>query len=326
MGSRKLIALSAIVLFIAVVPAQSQEQIKISGLFYMDYEYTAASPDTSKEGDHGFRYRRLYLTTDYKISDKFSGRARLEAQTSRISAGKPIVFVKDLWLKWKGALGDGHDVVFGVQSPPSFTVSEKAWGYRSLARTIMDRNVVVISRDFGVQMKGTFGKDSPVGYGLMFGNNSGVLGETDKSKRLYGQLSWVPLDKVTLTGGADYAASEDRNSVTTNLFASYNAGVVRVGVEGYYRVTDVKVAETNDTNLGVSVWFVAKASKKVELVGRLDRVDREISQTDLSETFVLAGIAFVPDKNVRFIPNVWISDFSTSDPTVLPRVTLHADF
>lgn len=320
------IAISVILLLGGATIAQGQSQIKISGLFYMDYEYLIASPDSGAAGENGFRYRRLYLTTDYKISDKFSGRARLEAQTSRLSGGKPIAFVKDLWLKWKGALGEGHDLIFGVQSPPAFATSEKLWGYRSVARTIMDRNAIVFSRDFGIQLKGKFGKDSPIGYAVMFANNSVVIGETDKSKRLYGQLSWTPSKKITLTGGADYAAGPDRNAIETNAFAAYNAGVVRVGIEGYYRSAEVKDVDKKDTNLGISVWAVAKASEKFELVGRVDRVVRESLRDIPDETFVLVGVAFVPDKNVRFIPNLWISEFTGSDPDVLGRLTIHADF
>lgn len=306
--------------------AQGHSDVKISGLFYMDYEYVASSPDSSNEGSHGFRYRRMYLTADYKISDRFGGRARLEAQTSRLTEGRPFAFVKDLWLKWKNALGDGHNLIFGVQSAPVFVVSETAWGYRSLARTIMDRTDVVFSRDFGVQLKGTFGKDGPLGYAVMFGNNSGVLGETDKSKRLYGQISWAASKNIVFTGGADYAAFEDRNAINTNAFASYDAGVVRVGLEGYYRVTDVSGVNKNYTKLGVSVWAIAKVNEKVELIGRFDRVYSRFLDVDIEETFIVAGVAFFPDKNVRFIPNIWASTFSSLDPIVLGRMTIHADF
>jgi len=314
--------------------ARAQSQIELSGLFYMDYEYIAASSDSGSVGDNGFRYRRVYLTTDFEISEEFSGRARLEAQTSRLSAGKPLAFVKDLWLKWKGALGEGHDAVFGVQSPPSFTASEKAWGYRSLERSIMDRNGAVGSRDFGVQLKGQFAKDGQVGYGIMFGNNSSVIGETNRGKRLYGQLSWTPSDRVSMTIGGDYATDvpfspddTEANRANANAFASYDAGKVRVGAEGYYRQTSFDGLERSDFAGGVSVWVIARVASKAELIARVDRVDREIDQKEIGETFVLVGLAFLPHKQVRFIPNVWISKFDSNDnPTVLGRVTIHADF
>jgi hypothetical protein len=314
--------------------ANAQSTVELSGLFYMDYEYILASPDTAREGDNGFRYRRLYLTADYDISEQFSGRARLEAQTSRLTQGRPFAFVKDLWLKWKGIFGGNHDAIFGVQSPPSFTISERWWGYRSLERTIMDRNSIVSSRDFGVQLKGAFSSSSDFGYAVMLGNNSSVIGETDKSKRVYGQLSWLHDDRIAATGGADYAAGPDRNTITTNAFVAYDAGVVRVGFEGYFRNIDLKSSESNIKVLGGSGWVVARAGEQIEIIGRVDRVERdipedldvEVSGSDLNETFGILGLAFIPHRNVRFVPNVLFSQFTDRDARVVPRITLHADF
>ena len=95
---------------------------------------------------------------------------------------------------------------------------------------------------------------------------------------------------------------------------------------GYSRIHDIKEADANYKVLGISVWAVAEAGDKFELIGRIDRVERNLSQGDIEETFLLAGVAFIPEKNVRFIPNVWVSNFSTLDPIVLPRLTIHADF
>lgn len=326
MGLNRSIAMVAALVFLAAPSTRGQNQVKLSGLFYMDYEYVAASPDSSLEGTNGFRYRRLYLTSDFLLSEKFSGRARLEAETGRLTEGRPFAFVKDLWLKWKNMLGEGHNGIFGVQPPPVYAISEKVWGYRSLEKTIMDRNAVVVSRDFGAQLTGTFGKDSPLGYGVMVGNNSGVIGETDKSKRVYGQLSYITEGGVTVTLESDYAASPDRNAINTSGFAAYDAGVARVGVEGYYRVIENASQDENDTNRGLSVWVVAQASETVEVIGRVDRVDREILGNQLDETYGLLGVAFIPERHVRFIPNVWISKFNDRDATVVGRVTLHADF
>ena len=334
MGNTKRVALSVILCSIGVAPATGQSEVKVSGLFYMDYEYAVDSPDSNVVGENGFRYRRMYLTADYDLSEKFSGRTRLEAQTTRLTNEKPFAFVKDLWLKWKGVLGDDHDVIIGVQSPPSYVISETEWGYRSLAATIMDRNFAVVSRDFGVQLMGMFGKDSPLGYGIMFANNSGVIGEANKGKRVYGQLSFTPTERITLTAGADYATNVpfvdeglEANRANANAFASYDAGKVRVGVEAYYRSTNYKNTTREDFNSGLSVWVVAKAGKTTELIGRVDRVGREIGGRVIAETLVLTGVAFLPQKNVHFIPNILFTKFDSDDnPTVLGRITLHADF
>ena len=324
MRCTKRIAITAVLIGFTFGPALSQEQIKLSGLFYMDYEYVATSPDSSEDGLHGFRYRRLYLTADYTISEKFSGRARLEAQSSRLTAGRPFTFVKDLWLKWTGLLGGGQDLIVGVQSPPSFTISEKQWGYRSLARTLMDRSAVVASRDFGVQLRGSFVEDGPLGYAVMLGNNSGIRGEVDNLKRVYGQLSWVPNERVTITAGTDYAAGTQENALNVNAFVSYEAPAFRIGLEGFYRFIDDEADEDNRSPRGISAWTVVKTGKETEVVVRADRVERDGDSS--SETYALIGFAFLPHEQVRLIPNVWFSDFEGQDLAVVGRMTIHADF
>lgn len=105
-----------------------QSSIHFSGRVYADYSYVIGSPDHETEGDNGFGYRRAYLTTKYSISDRFSGRFRLETNDGSTNAqGKDAPFVKDLYLKWTNALGNGHNLTFCVSSPPAFLVSEAHW-------------------------------------------------------------------------------------------------------------------------------------------------------------------------------------------------------
>jgi hypothetical protein len=168
----------------------------------------------------------------------------------------------------------------------------------------------------------------------MVGNNSSVIGETNKSKRVYGQLSWQHDDRIAITGGADYAAGPDRNTVSANAFFAYDASTVRVGFEGYFRNTDLKTSDSAIKAVGGSGWVVVKAGDQIEVIGRVDRVERDIpedldidvSGSDLDETFGILGLAFIPHRNVRFIPNVLFSQFTEQDARVLPRITVHADF
>jgi hypothetical protein len=158
-------------------PVLGQEHIKISGLAYLDYYYLLNSPVAGDEQANGFDYRRLYLTTDFVLSDDFGGRARLEASSSSTtSQGRPAPFVKDLYVRWKNAIGQGHDLTLGISPPPAFGVSEGFWGYRSLEKTILDRNAILSSRDFGLTLSGRFDRDGAVRYALMYGNNNSVSG------------------------------------------------------------------------------------------------------------------------------------------------------
>jgi len=85
-------------------------------------------------------------------------------------------------------------------------MSEKAWGYRSLEKTIMDRGKAASSRDTGIVLRGPIDASGKFRYGFMIGNNSGISRETDKYKRFYGQLEYYPSAKIQMSIGGDYAS------------------------------------------------------------------------------------------------------------------------
>ncbi|MDX1740945.1 MAG: hypothetical protein R3178_06610 [Rhodothermales bacterium] len=311
--------------------AQAQDHVRISGLAYFDYSYTLGSPDSEEEGENGFGYRRLYLTTDFRISEDFSARARLEgSDSSTNSDGKPAPFVKDLFLRWRNSFAEGQDLFLGISSPPSFTVSESVWGYRSLEKTIQDRVGVVSSRDFGLAVRGRLNEDGTVRYGVMVANNSGTKAETDKDKRVYGQVELYPSDNLVFTLGGDYASLSDEdedNSVNANALAAYRAEAVSVGAEGFFnRVALSGVDDENDT-YGVSLFARTNINDNVTLIGRFDRVEFTGPGVEASENYFIAGVAVRPHENVEFIPNVWVSKMDSDDSAfVSGRLTAHVRF
>ena len=92
---------------------------------------TSAAPGPTAM--QSFILRRVYFTYDNDISEQFTSRFRLEADqgTDLLASGKISVFVKDAYLRWKNVFS-GSDLIFGIQPPPTYDVSEAAWGYRSL--------------------------------------------------------------------------------------------------------------------------------------------------------------------------------------------------
>ena len=149
---------------ISFANAQDDSGGKISGQMFGDYFYNILRdstisdiPNTALSGKkdlNGFQFRRIYFTYDYKISDKFSTRFRLESQTQAgVDNTLFVVFIKDAYLQWKEVF-DGINLIFGIQPPPTYTVSESVWKYRSLEKTIMDLSKISSSRDFGISLKG----------------------------------------------------------------------------------------------------------------------------------------------------------------------------
>lgn len=306
-------------------PAFGQE-VDVGGRAYVDYFYNVETPEGDDEGLHGFEYRRLYLTTDFTLSEALSGRARLEAPEG--ATGVSGVKVKDLSLTWNYA-GD-HAAHVGVTPPPAFGLAEDVWGYRSLDKTILDLQGIVSSRDFGLRVDGPVTSTGMIRYAAMISNNTGTgFVETDRYKRIYGQIELRPTDRFLFVAGGDYAGYNDERDGATRLsaFGGYSTDRFRVGLEGYW----YKVAMTNGSSaldIGGSLYGIVRVTSSWELVARIDRSREPVAggwDTQF-DTFVVGGVAYRPHSNVAFIPNLRVRDLSTAGAETTARVTLEVDF
>jgi hypothetical protein len=296
------------------VQVQAQDTVRLSGLAFLDYSYVADDPGDAT-GDNGFGYRRLYLTSDFMAGEDIRFRARIEA-----ADGKDP-FIKDLSLRWRNALADGHDLYIGVTAPPAFETSEDFFGYRSLEKTIMDRNRIVSSRDFGVGLRGRLTRGGALRYAVMIGNNNGVKQETDRHKRLYGQLSYQSREQLTVTVGGDFASMADGQATNLNGFIGYRDDRFRIGLEGY-----TNEREEDDLpdleRTGVSAMLALAVTPVTELVARYDVYEADSE----SGRFALFGVAMTAREGIRIIPNVLIDEAPGTDgATITARITAHID-
>ncbi|MCB2205432.1 hypothetical protein KQI65_11850 [bacterium] len=316
--------------------------VKLSGLMFGDFFYYMDAMDEADKDMNGVQFRRIYITTDYAINSTFSTRFRLEAdQSAKASNGKISVFVKDAFLKWKGVFA-GSDLVVGMSPTPAFSVSEDAWGYRALEKTIMDLNKVVSSRDLGIDLKGKLDGSGMVRYWLKFGNNSGNTPETDKYKRYYGMVQVKPTDEFQFTLYADYASSpqvsdsisntmKDNGALVTAGFVNYKVkDSFSVGVEGFYKshANNYYAASgeelTAQAGFGVSAFAWVALSEDFRLVGRYDTYDpnADADRGDDVRSLLLAALDYRAASNVSFMPGVEVlSREGMENSDVIPRVT-----
>jgi len=300
------------------------QSIDLGGRSYVDYFYNISAPDDASpdaaEDLHGFQLRRLYLTTDFTLSEAFTGRARLEADGG--TAGRAVV--KDLSLRW--AYSGKHSATLGITPPPAFGLAEDVWGYRTLARMVMDRQDIADSRDFGLRLDGPIA-DGTVRYAVMFANNGTVQPETDKYKRVYGQLQVRPTDQLLLVLGADRAGYNDERDAATRLsaFAGYSRERFRIGLDGYWS----RIAMTDGdsrTRVGASLFGVLQLASSWDLIARLDRSRATRPGPDRYETFVLGAVAYRPHPNVVLTPNLRVSDPSDAAAETTARMTVEVSF
>jgi hypothetical protein len=354
---------------LVALAATALSQGKFSGYMFGDYYYNitrdAAVPSSSVASPAGttaysaFQLRRAYLTYDNDISEQFTSRFRLEADqgagTSSAAAGDELyggkvgVIVKDAYLTWKNIFA-GSNLVFGVQPTPAYEISEAAWGYRSLEKTIMDLRSVVDSRDMGVSLKGKITEDGTINYWLMYGNGAGTAKpESDKYKRYYGHIQVKPITNLQATIYADYkdaantSTGASNGTLTTALFVGYAEPFsYNVGVEGFLAsqsngYTNADGSLANKNGLGFSVFGSLYIIPELAAVVRYDYYDPNSASDEKAKydtrNYFIAGLSWKVDKNVSIQPNVLCETYEATaagkgapDPSITGRVTLYYVF
>jgi hypothetical protein len=361
------ITLLLVLLFTASVLPQG----KFTGYIFGDYFYNA-SRDTAVSGIknaanggakdlNGFNIRRAYLTYDNDINCCFTSRFRFEmTDKENLTDGKIGVFVKDAYIKWKGFV-TGHDVTIGIQPTPAYEVSEKAWSYRPLEKTIMDLRGAVSSRDFGVSINGKLDEEGNYSYTVMYANGSSTGLEKNKYKRFYAQVHLKPFKNFQTTLYADLngkanindpnsatkpSATIGNNSTTYAAFAGYAVKEkYSFGVEGYLQTTqngnkigaktpyEISILNT----LGYSLFGTYNFTKELVAVARYDFFDPNTKDNALlkgdSRNYFIFGADCKLDKNFSLMPNILIETYEslpnggqTFKSSITPRITFFYNF
>jgi len=346
---RNTLFLLLIFLFMGDIIAQDKDvtgnvgKIKLSGLMFGDLFYNINAIDSAKKDVNGFNFRRMYITSDYSMSERFSTRFRME---SAINSGQNIgVFVKDAWLKWKDIF-NGSNLVVGMSPTPAFDVSEGEWGYRSLEKTIMDYFGIVSSRDIGIDLMGKFDESGSVKYWLKIGNGSGNKPESDKYNRYYGMLQFNPSSNFLITIYGDYNSlpqkkdlfdgqMKNNSAFVTAGFINFKEGkTFAFGAEGFLKSQQNNFSSNGRTlesqsGFGISIWAKALLQDNIGIVGRYDSYDPNTDSAAKNDAqgLIIAAIDFKVDPNVSVMPGVEVHTVQgANDSDITPRVTFYWEF
>jgi hypothetical protein len=302
----------------AAEPAKAEPNWKISGLLFGDYYWLAADHRESLENQNGFWLRRVYLTYDHTFSQAFSTRLRLEMNSPGdfSSSQRMTPFVKDAWVKWTHGK---HAVSFGLVPTPSFEYVETVWGYRSVEKTPFDLLRWDAARDLGVLAQGALG--SRTRYSVQVGNNSGVNGETDRTKGVRGSVRHEILEGLTVEG---YADLQDRPEAarwsTWNVFGAFVRPGGRVGAQVAEQRRRSASGSEVTLNL-VSAFGARKIRSRLVVFGRADHnfdpvpdgetIDYLPMSDQAGNTLWIGGVDIELDQHVFFQPHVEIVDYAT---------------
>tara|TARA_Y100001968_G_scaffold302975_1_gene316722 strand:+ start:410 stop:1387 length:978 start_codon:yes stop_codon:yes gene_type:complete len=325
MQVRKMGMLLSAALILATAVVVDAAEGKLKGYMFGDYYAVLAADDgevKSPEKRNAFQFRRIYLTYDKALNDEFSVRYRLETKDAGFGKGaKMQPFVKHGYLKWKGAFG-ASDFYFGLQGTPTWAIAEKVWGYRSISKTILDRNKIGSSADIGAALKGKAGK---IGYHVMLGNGPGQGPEDDHGKKIYGSLSVKASDRLVFEGYADFNMKPAaQNELTVKVFAGLQSEGLDAGLEVFSR-TNAKAAAGEDVTIsGLSAFASLPLGVSLKGFGRVDAISND--SKDTTDLLVIAGLDHMPAKNVHLMPNVVVALPDGSDPHIQARLTFYYTF
>lgn len=324
--NQKLLPIVITILFlVAFCPPQIFAQGKFSGYMFGDYYYILTHNNSDLKAQNGFWFRRIYFTYDYKITDEWSTRFRLELHSPGDFKTKDSIkpFVKDAYLQWKKKT---QNIILGISPTPTWEYIEGFWGYRSVEKTPLDLYKMGDSRDFGIAFRGSLGKKELFSYHIMFANGEGVKSEVNKEKKFMGSFLFKPLKRLSFELYGDFAqGASHRNYWTYQGFLGWKGERARVGIQYAHQIRQQGEGK-EDLKIDVlSIIGAIDASEKVALFFRYDRMDDSlpagptISYVPMNGTapfhMVMGGLDFHPLKNVKFIPNIMIVNYDEAKGT-----------
>ena len=297
---------------------------KIKGVAFGDYYFVATG---ANKNENGFKFRRIYLTYDLKWNDRWSGRVRYEANDAGFGGqDKMRPFVKHGYLRYRS---NGQSVFMGLFGTPTWNVSERIWGYRSIGKTIMDMRKIGSSADLGVGFNGKLDGEGRVNVQLMFGNGSGQRPEVDNGKKVYSLLHVKPAGAIEATVYLDWEGKpEGRDRVTVGGMLGSSGEIFRGGIEAFVRNNRNGEASGDAQLRGVSAFGAVTVRPDVRAFARLDYFDPSRSTAQDEEVMIIGGIDVTPAGNIHIMPNVMATIFASSDADteVIPRMTVHYRF
>ena len=316
------------------------ENVKLSGLAFGDAYSVAGHHNPLIEDQNGFWLRRVYLTFDYTIDEKWSTRMRLEANSPGdfVTNAKLDPFVKDAYLAYKN---QGHELYLGISPSPSFDLVESFWGQRPVEKTPVDLYRAGSARDFGVAYRGK-SASGKFAIHAMLGNGSAEGAETNEGKKAMVSLSFRPSEATVFELYGDFEdrpASTDRT--TFGAFAGFKAKKGRFGLQYFTQDRDVAGGATQTLSVG-SAFGVVELAPKYNLILRYDRSFDGNPEADKIPYLVLAknfefdlalvGVEYKLAKKISLTPNVEFvtyrdtSGVAAPDDDVFGKLTLFFQF
>jgi len=335
-----------------------------STTIYFDYSFNATNngyltgTDAAKALNNKFAFRRAYLTYENKINDNLKFRFRFDADnTANITSvdfakastkkdDKLRPFIKHLYLDWAGLLPNSS-LKIGMTETQAFKSAEDRWGYRSVAKTIVDGykditgvDIRTSSADIGVNLTGAITKEFR--YGAMVMNGEGYAHpEYNKYKKFGGYLQVVPVAGLNFWGYAETERLSDTATAQMYKLDAYFDMIPNLNISGewftynsdnnFNKIVQGGTTVENHFNVGgFSIFGTYKIIiDKLNIFARFDNYKPDSTDANKDFSLVIAGLDWAPvHGSWKLQPNVWIYNYkdSTKKRDIVVNLTFFLSF
>ncbi|MBC7348716.1 MAG: hypothetical protein H5U05_01935 [Candidatus Aminicenantes bacterium] len=328
------------------VPASAQQ--KLSGTVFFDYTFylsnngpiTTPPPDNPNFKNNFLHFRRVYFRYDNKINDNISFRLTLDGDTLKATDAankadnKFRPYLKHLYVQIKNLIPNS-DIKIGMADTITFKLAEDRWGYRSVAKTLLDgykditgQDIDATSADLGINISGKILR--PLRYQVMLSSGEGYSKpERDKHKKLSANLQLIPLAGLSIVGYVDYEKQDVGAKAFTykgDLLVDFIPNLT-LGAEYFVYRNDKNLldGERYDRS-GLSVFGRYNLiPEKLNLFARFDHYEPNNLATNDEISLIIAGLDWAPlHSSLKLQPNIWVYDYK--DPLKKNDLILNLTF
>ncbi len=306
------VAAFAMVAIVSGASAQSwADNTTVSGRMYADFSNISNEVNGVENGatnGTGFDIKRLYFGVDHKFNDMFSANVTTDFQySSPISSTE--VYLKKAYLQ--ATFNPAFVVRVGATDLPWIPYVEDIYGYRYVEKTLVDREGLGTSSDWGLHASGKLG--AYVSYAVSAVNGAGYKNPSrSKSMDIEGRVSakinqWnFAVGGYTGKLGQDVVGTATPNTASRfDALAAYVGDRTRVGVEYFsaddYSAALIKDPLHEDKADGYSVFGSYRLTPSYSIFGKAENVN--LSKTlnpDKEDKYYNAGISYTAFKGVSF--------------------------
>ncbi|MEO7068601.1 MAG: porin [Rhodanobacter sp.] len=287
----------------------------LSGKMYFDFsninESNSDKGHTDKSGV-GLDVKRFYLGVDHKFNDIWS--ANLTTDFSYASnIGQTSLYVKKAYVQ--GKFSKAAVLRVGSTDLPWVPYAEKAYGFRYVENTLIDRLKYGTSADWGVHLGGKIGAGGSLSYAVAALNGGGYKNPSrSKSVDFEGRVSFSPFQNVMVAVGG-YRGKLGKEVESTalsntaqrgNVLIAYVSEKYRFGAE-YFTANNWNNVLTPRTDKadGYSMWGSVALTDVVSLFARYDNANLSKNlDHQAKDTYYNLGVQYQVTKGFK-LAGVW---------------------